>query len=55
MLNAFFTGKPSLQESQAPEAYRNVWSKEYLPMDEDYVRQPNKWGIGKSMGHDGLH
>lgn len=35
VINAFFalvfTGKPSLQESQAPEAYGKVWSKEDLP------------------------
>ena len=39
VLNAFFalvfTGKSSLQESQAPEAYGKVWSKEDLPNEED--------------------
>ncbi|KAK4816298.1 LOW QUALITY PROTEIN: hypothetical protein QYF61_014596 [Mycteria americana] len=56
VLNAFFvsifTGKTSLQESQALETSGKVWSKEDLPwVEQDQIREHlNKLDIHKSMG-----
>ena len=61
ILNAFFvsvfTGKTSIQESQAPETRGKVWSKEVLSsVKKDQVKEPlNKLNICKSMGPNGLH
>ena len=52
-----FTGKSSLQESQAPESRGKVWSKEDLPsLEKVQVREHlNKLDINKSMGPDRIH
>lgn len=52
-----FTGKPSLQESQASQTRRKVCDpREDMPSeDEDQMRETlNKLDIQKSMGRDGL-
>lgn len=41
---SIFTGNIGLQESQASETRRKVWSKEEVPsVDEDQVREHLNW------------
>lgn len=55
--DSVFTGKTSIQESQAPETRGKVWSKEVLSsVKKDQVKEHlNKLNVHKSMGCNGLH